>query len=201
MEFKPTLLTNTNPLKPHKIGYFCPSELKLKFLKNPNLMVKRFFFLATFAAFFLACGPTPPDTTEETGQPQSFGAAITADNAVTFADMMAKMQGVDSMAIKVKGTVDAVCQTKGCWMNIVDGQAGEMFVQFEDYGFFMPKDIAGREVIMEGYAYRDITPVDELRHFAEDEGKSKEEIEAITEPKEELKFMASGVLLMPENKQ
>jgi hypothetical protein len=164
-------------------------------------MVKRFFFLATVATFFLACGQTPPDTTQETGQPQSFGEAITADNAVTFAEMMEKMQGVDSMAIKVKGKVDAVCQTKGCWMNIVDGQAGEMFVQFEDYGFFMPKDIAGREVIMEGYAYRDITPVDELRHYAEDEGKSKEEIEAITEPKEELKFMASGVLLLPENKQ
>ncbi len=85
-------------------------------------------------------------------------------------------------------------------MNISDGQStDETFVQFEDYGFFMPKDIAGREVIMEGYAYREETSVDQLRHFAEDEGKSKEEIEAITEPIEEMKFMASGVLLLPED--
>jgi hypothetical protein len=55
---------------------------------------------------------------------------------------------------------------------------------------------------MDGYAYREVTSVEDLRHFAEDEGKSKEEIEAITEPREELKFMASGVLLLPqENKQ
>lgn len=60
----------------------------------------------------------------------------------------------------------------------------------------MPKDIKGRKVIMEGYAYKLVTPVEELRHYAEDEGKSKEEIEAITEPLEELKFMASGVLLL-----
>ena len=162
-------------------------------------MVKKFFFFAAFAALFMACGQPPADTTQETGQPQSFGEAITADNAITFADMMTKMEGVDSMPVKVKGKVDAVCQAKGCWMNIKDDMAGEMFVQFKDYGFFMPKDIAGREVIMEGYAYRETTPVDELRHYAEDEGKSKEEIEAITEPKEELKFMASGVLLIPEN--
>ena len=49
---------------------------------------------------------------------------------------------------------------------------------------------------MDGFAFKEVTPVDELRHYAEDEGMSKEEIAAITEPKEELKFMASGVLLL-----
>lgn len=165
-------------------------------------MVKQFLFFATLASFLIACGQPPADTTQETGQPQSFGETITADGAIAFNEMLSKMEGIDSMPVKVKGKVDAVCQTKGCWMNIHDDAAGEMFVQFKDYGFFMPKDIAGREVIMEGYAYRDVTSVEDLRHFAEDEGKSKEEIEAITEPVEELKFMASGVLLLPEeNKQ
>ena len=67
--------------------------------------------------------------------------------------------------------------------------------------FFMPKDIAGRKVVMEGKAYREITTVEELRHFAEDEGKSAEEIAAITEPLEELKFMATGVVLLDESKK
>jgi len=69
-------------------------------------------------------------------------------------------------------------------------------VKFKDYGFFVPKDIAGQEVIMEGKAYREVTAVDELRHLAQDAGKPQEEIEKITEPKVELKFMASGVLLL-----
>ena len=51
---------------------------------------------------------------------------------------------------------------------------------------------------MQGYAYRSVTPVDELKHLAQDAGKTQEEIEAITEPKEELKFLASGVLLLEQ---
>ncbi|MCB0519316.1 MAG: DUF4920 domain-containing protein [Lewinellaceae bacterium] len=164
-------------------------------------MLKKFLFLIVAVASLTACGQQPADQTKATGEPQSFGEAITADGAIEYAALLPKMQGVDSMAVKVKGKVTGVCQAKGCWMNITDEASGkEMFVKFKDYGFFMPKDIAGREVIMEGYAFREITPVEELRHYAEDEGKSKEEIDAITEPKEEMKFMASGVLLLPENK-
>ena len=106
------------------------------------------------------------------------------------------MEGVDSLDAKLVGTVESVCQTKGCWMNLTTEAGDEIFVQFEDYGFFMPKDIAGRKVVIDGYAYRQVTSVDELRHYAEDEGMSAEEIAAITEPEEELKFMASGVKLM-----
>ena len=50
---------------------------------------------------------------------------------------------------------------------------------------------------MHGKAYYQITSLDELRHYAEDAGKSAEEIAAITEPKKELRFLASGVLLLP----
>jgi hypothetical protein len=39
------------------------------------------------------------------------------------------------------------------------------------------------------------TSVEELRHYAEDAGKSQEEIEAITEPKKTYSFVADGVLL------
>ena len=84
-------------------------------------------------------------------------------------------------------------------MNIVDGAGaseGEIFVQFQDYGFFMPKDLAGQEVIIEGKAYRQETSVEELKHYAEDAGKTAEEIAAITEPVMEKKFMATGVVVV-----
>lgn len=154
-------------------------------------------------AFLLAaCGSEQPaDTTAQTGQAQTFGDAITADGAVTMPEMLAKMQGQDSVLVKVKGKVESVCQVKGCWVNLHDDQAGDMFVKFKDYAFFLPKDIAGREVVMEGYAFRDTTSVEDLKHYAEDEGKSKEEIAAITQPKEELKFLANGVVLLPETKK
>ncbi len=137
--------------------------------------------------------------TEETtsANMEKFGEAITADGAVAYGDMLAKMGDTDSLAIKVKGKVESVCKVKGCWMNVVSDDPNQeaMFVQFKDYGFFMPLDCEGKTVVMDGYAYRDVTSVEDLKHFAEDEGKSQEEIDAITEPVEELKFLAHGVVM------
>ena len=81
-------------------------------------------------------------------------------------------------------------------MTIAAGSDQTMMVKFKDYGFFMPKDISGREVVMNGKAYYQTTSVDELRHYAEDAGKSADEIAAITEPKRELRFLADGVQLL-----
>lgn len=169
-------------------------------------MFKKFSLLLLAGTLVLACGPKEGSTGEESQTAEAeasahqFGEAITADGAVEYADLLQQLEGQDSVAVKVVGTVDAVCQAKGCWMNITTQSADDpmLFVKFKDYGFFVPKDIAGRRVVMQGYAYREVTPVDELRHLAEDAGKSQEEIDAITEPKEELKFMASGVLLLEE---
>jgi hypothetical protein len=48
---------------------------------------------------------------------------------------------------------------------------------------------------MRGTASINVTSVEELRHYAEDAKKSKEEIEKITEPKSELVFEADGVII------
>ena len=71
----------------------------------------------------------------------------------------------------------------------------EAMIKFKDYGFFMPMDIKGEEVIVSGNAFVDEMSVEDQRHFAEDAGKSKEEIAAITQPKRTLSFTADGVLL------
>ena len=129
-----------------------------------------------------------------------FGEKISDEGAISYSELVSKMEQAEEVEAVVVGKVESVCQAKGCWMNIVDSEGGtseEMFVKFKDYGFFMPLDIAGKEVIMRGKAYKEETSVDELRHYAEDEGKSKEEIDAITESIVELKFMADGVILKP----
>lgn len=60
----------------------------------------------------------------------------------------------------------------------------------------MPKNLVGKEVVIEGEASVKETSVKQLRHYAEDAGKSKEEIKKITEPKKEVIFMAAGVLVL-----
>ena len=129
-----------------------------------------------------------------------FGEGITMSEFMDMEGLLTSIAGQDSIKTVLHATVSEVCQAKGCWMHLVSAETGDqsVFVKFKDYGFFMPKDIAGREVLVEGYAYNEETSVDELRHYAEDAGASEEEIAAITEPKQELKFMASGVLLLNE---
>ena len=132
------------------------------------------------------------------GDGKAFGEKVTAKDAVTYDAMLEKMSKAGKIDnVKVTGTVEAVCKAKGCWMNISsDKGAPSMFVKFKDYGFFMPKDLAGKKVVMVGNAFKETTTVDELRHFAEDAGKSKEDIAKITQPKEDIKFMATGVLIL-----
>jgi Domain of unknown function (DUF4920) len=132
------------------------------------------------------------------GDGKAFGEKITAKDAVTYDAMLSKLDKAQKLDnVKVTGTVEAVCKAKGCWMNIAsDKGAPSMFVKFKDYAFFMPKDIAGKKVVMLGNAFKETTTVEELRHFAQDEGKSKEDIAKITKPKEDIKFVATGVLVL-----
>ena len=136
----------------------------------------------------------------ETSEDGSYGAGVSnPEAAISFADVYAQLDTADSLNVTMKGKVESVCQTKGCWMNLVDpagASDGEIFVQFFDYGFFMPKDLSGSEVIIEGKAYTEVTSIEELKHYAEDEGQTEEEIAAITEPLFEKKFMATGVMVV-----
>lgn len=160
-------------------------------------MLKKVFTMLGSAILLVSCAPKSTDTSSS-GASKNFGTKVNAKNAMAYDALMPKMATVDSLPAKVKGKVSEVCQKKGCWMTLVSDKSGapEMRVTFKDYAFFMPKDLAGKEVVIDGYAYVETTTVDMLRHFAEDAGKSKEEIAAITEPKREVSFEAAGVLIL-----
>tara|TARA_Y100001958_G_C21233861_1_gene559971 strand:- start:2093 stop:2545 length:453 start_codon:yes stop_codon:yes gene_type:complete len=96
---------------------------------------------------------------------------------------------------KFKATVVDVCKMKGCWMNLDLNNNKQVMVRFKNYGFFVPKDIEGKDVIVEGKAFIDVLTVDELKHYAFDAGKSKEEIDKIKEKKRIYSFEATGVVI------
>ena len=96
---------------------------------------------------------------------------------------------------KFKAKVVDVCKMKGCWMNLDLNNNKQVMVRFKNYGFFVPKDIEGKDVIVEGKAFIDVLTVDELKHYAFDAGKSKEEIDKIKEKKRIYSFEATGVVI------
>lgn len=127
----------------------------------------------------------------------TFGEAINQDESITKEEMAALFNTLkpgDTVDVKFTSTVNEVCQSKGCWMKIDLGDQ-ETMVRFKDYGFFMPKNIAGEEVTLEGKAFVEEMSVEEQRHYAEDADATDEEIAKITEPKKTLSFEAKGVLL------
>jgi hypothetical protein len=126
---------------------------------------------------------------------QTYGQAITPEGAVPMQDLTTALGTRDSMQIKLVGEAQAVCQAKGCWMTLPTASGQPMRVRFKDYAFFVPKDMTGHKVVVSGWAYREVTSVADQQHYLRDAHKSEQEIAAITQPKEELNFLADGVLV------
>ena len=125
---------------------------------------------------------------------QHFGERIDEENVLSSTELVDAVAQQGTTVAKVAGEVTKVCAAKGCWMTMnVGGQ--EMMVHFKDYSFFVPKDAAGKTAVVQGQAKIDTVDVATLRHYAEDAGKPKSEIEAITEPEVQLSFEAEGVIL------
>lgn len=95
--------------------------------------------------------------------------------------------------IAVKGLVTDVCEKRGCWLTIKTEDGSPFFVKMKDYAFFVPTALKGKNVVLEGVAERKITSVEELKHYAKDAKKPQSEIDAITLPKEEIRFLADGI--------
>lgn len=127
--------------------------------------------------------------------PGNYGDLISEDKVLTTAEMVSTVESEGTFAGKIAGDIKEVCTKKGCWfaMELPNGQS--MRVTFKDYGFFIPTNSQGFPIVMEGVATLTETDVETLRHYAEDQGKSKEEVEEITEPKKEITFEATGVVI------
>jgi hypothetical protein len=141
--------------------------------------------------------PSDQESADDAAPPadyDSFGAAIGADGAIALTSAL-ESAGAGATPVKVSATINEVCQVKGCWMVLDAGEHDDIMVTFKDYGFFVPKDASGREVILEGVLQPVERSVEELRHLAQDAGKSDEEIAAITEPEVALAIEATGVLI------
>lgn len=130
---------------------------------------------------------------------KQIGTSITSDNLVDVNKLVELMKTTETVAdIKVTGKVVEVCQKKGCWMKIENPAGEPIHVMFKDYALFMPKDLTGKNVVLEGKSYISYTPVEELQHYAEDAGKTKEEISKITEAKREVRVEAWAVVILAE---
>lgn len=166
------------------------------------------FLIACLALGMMACSKQEA-TTQETATPEKavaeitpemvefYGDSIALDGAQPIAELASRALSGEKPNGKVEGTIVASCQNKGCWMKVALNDSSTIMVKFKDYGFFVPtEDLSGRKVIMDGFAFADTTSVEDLRHYAEDEGKKPEEVAKINAPEIAPKFEANGVAIL-----
>ena len=93
----------------------------------------------------------------------------------------------------LSGKIGQVCQAKGCWMMLIDGDQA-VRVKFGDHAFFLPKDIAGKALVLGRFERKEMTEA-QARHMAEDAGQNPDSVDG---PQVEWRLEARSVLVMAE---
>ena len=79
------------------------------------------------------------------------GAALGDSPVVELSEALRSISAYDDRTVTVEGTVNRVCQMKGCWMELVPAGADRgIRVTFKDYAFFVPTDSSGARARLEG---------------------------------------------------
>lgn len=166
--------------------------------------MKKLLILSLSLLFFAACknkseapveeeASAAPDLTAVFGErPDAEAVLVAAEIRENFKEI----QVSDTLQTAFKAEVLEVCQAKGCWMRLALPEGEEVMVRFKDYGFFVPKDLAGSEVLVQGLAFISEVSEEDRKHLAEDGGATAEEISAIVGPAREYGFEASGVRVL-----
>jgi Domain of unknown function (DUF4920) len=144
-----------------------------------------FSFLAAISIHAQEPAPAVPGTV--------YGSVSALAKTVVNVNDLEKKIGTKKYEGQVQGKVVEVCQAMGCWAKLQKDDGSTVMIKVVDHEFAMPLDIVGKTIIAEGEATKKETSVKQLKHYAEDAGKSKEEIEKITEPKKEVLMMIKGV--------
>lgn len=97
--------------------------------------------------------------------------------------------------VTLKASVAEVCSKKGCFFIAEDGEF-QARITFKDYGFFIPTDSKGKEVIFVGdFSVKELSE-EKAKHYAEDAGKDPETVKGA---RKEYSVVATSVIV-PKSK-
>jgi hypothetical protein len=152
-----------------------------------------------------ACGPGPSDDGGASGSSagaaalpagEEFGSALTLGDVTGLQDVVRRPQAYADRPVLVRARVYDVCQRKGCWMVLREGDS-EVRVSFKDYGFFVPRDCTGQLAYVEGRVTSEMLGEEDARHYA---GESlRDDPAQIEGPQRVVALEATGVRLIASN--
>lgn len=154
--------------------------------------MKKLLFSALFFASITAQAQASNDI-KPAAKGVVYGDAVTTKGtAVNVNDLQAKLTS-GAFEGKITGTVKEVCKAMGCWMTLEKSDGTTIMVKTKDHAYFMPQNLVGKTVVVQGTASVKDVPEETRKHLAEDAGKSKEEIAKIKGAAQEVQVIANGV--------
>lgn len=94
-----------------------------------------------------AHAPTP--TAPSNAAVQNLGEPITVTEGTALAAIVQNPAQFSGRTIRTEGTVMAVCQSAGCWMQIADAEQ-RVHVRMHGHSFFIPRNASGRRARVQG---------------------------------------------------
>jgi hypothetical protein len=80
---------------------------------------------------------------------RTFGKPLSIKKAVSLQEALAQPGKYQNQKVLLEGKISDVCQMKGCWVMLSDGERA-IRIKFENYSFFVPKDSRGKKLRAEG---------------------------------------------------
>jgi hypothetical protein len=115
------------------------------------------------SAFLLALAlALPVSAAAQAGETRTYGKPLRGVKPTPLADVLASPE--DGRTVRLEGTIAAVCRRKGCWMELRQGESA-VHVTFEGYSFFLPKDAAGSDAVLEGKVVVKAPDTDDVKHL------------------------------------
>ncbi len=101
--------------------------------------------------------------------PGHFGAVFAIKDTRPLSQVLAAGKDFKE-PVQVSGKVDSVCQKKGCWLVVKDGEA-QARILMKDHSFTVPMDSKGKPVVVEGTIEARTFNEAQVKHLEKDAGK------------------------------
>ena len=94
----------------------------------------------------LAIAETPASGSD----PIKVGVAVTTKKATDLDKLAKDPKKLVGRTLRIEGTVTKVCQGAGCWVEVASTKGGTFMAKSFDESVLLPKDIAGRKIMVQG---------------------------------------------------
>lgn len=139
----------------------------------------RFVVLALVATTLVACGDTQPETGRAGDaaplEGTHYGESFTLREVTPVSRILDDPTGFLGRRVLVEGTVVAVCENRGCWMDVAsDREFEKIQIKVDDGVIVFPLSARGSRALVEGVVEElqltEEQALEEARHRAEERG-------------------------------